>query len=441
METDQARKTFRLNEFQDRFIFSDERYSALFNEFGSGKSSAGYIKVNQCLWNHPKNFGIVIRNFGDDLLNSTIPQYFDLIYGSRYQIPDNIYYNQTQKLLRLPNGSELKFIAIDRPDDVRKLKNLVLGFFYIDQAEEIAEEVFTMLEGRLRLSGVKNQGFITGNPEGGDHWIKTKFYSKPINVTKVTIDSVNTEYGYWQGISDDFLGIVAKPMANKANLPVGYYERLIESYPREWLLKYVYSLWTGKTGMVYPFTDNNIIYEPWFKLNTLPKFAQVAYAQDYGISDTSPMVWLTIVKYDEKYYVIDEYYEYEQGIDAVNDYVETLDAIRTTKLEFTVGCPRTFQKEGTSKGKTPSHLFRTKIQSYPVPFESRQPVLAKLMEDERFFVFVNCENTIKEFKSYKWRTFKTAEDHAIEAIERAIYKFENVSKFDYEQLKYLPAGV
>ena len=193
--------------------------------------------------------------------------------------------------------------------------------------------------------------------------------------------------------------------------------------------------------MVYPFSDKNVIYDHWFKLNSLPKFAQVAYAQDYGISDTSPMVWLTIVKYDEKYYVINEYYEYEQGIDAVNDYVDSLNAIRTNKLEFVVGCPRTFQREGTSKGKTPANLFKMKVNAYPVPFESRQPILAKLIEDERFFVYADCVNTIKEFKNYKWRNFKNADNHAIEAIERAIHKFENVKAFDYSQIEHLPAGL
>jgi PBSX family phage terminase large subunit len=417
---------FVLNEWQDAFVFSDKRFVALFNEFGSGKTSAGIIKSWLLLEEYANNFGVVIRNFRDDLRNATIPQYFELIFGIRNYIPPDVGWNKTNNLLTLSNGSQLKFMALDRPEDATKLKNLVIGFFWIEQAEEIPEEVFTMLQGRLRLKSVPHYGFITGNPEGGDHWIKKTFYSHPLNVTVEEIDGINVQYGFWG--KNDSLGITARPLSNEKNLPEGYYKGLKETFPREWQIKYIYSMWTGLSGLVYPFEDDNIVYEnEQFSLNDLPKYSIVAYAQDYGISDTSPMVWLTLVKHDGTYYVVDEYYEYEKGIDDVCNYVKSLNAIHMKQPLFTVGCPRTFQKEGTSGGRKPVHLFRQNginIDKHAVPFETRQPVLAKLIETKKFKIFSNCENTIKEFRSYKWKNFKTADNHAIEAIERAIHRFE-----------------
>ena len=426
-------REFKLNKWQDKFVFSNDRYTALFNEFGSGKTSAGIIKAHNLLQDYPNNFGIAIRNFREDLRTGTIPQYFNLIFGNRNLVPENVYWNSTNSLLRLENGSELKFMALDRPEDVGKLKNIVIGFFFIDQAEEIAEEVFTMLDGRLRLPGMKHQGFITGNPEGGDHWIRTKFYNKHLDVNKTEIDGVKTEYGYYQGLNENYYGIVAKPLGNAANLPGGYYERLKQSFPRDWQLKYIYSLWTGKSGLVYPFTDDSIIYEneQEFQLNSVPEYSRICYAQDYGISDTSPMVWLTLVKYNECYYLINEYYEYEKGIDHVCDYAKNINSIIWIKPEFTVGCPRTFQREGTSRGKTPADLFRKQglnITKFPVPFETRHPILAKLIETGNFKIYSDCENAIKEFKSYKWRNIKSANNHAIEAVERAIARFVTVNR-------------
>lgn len=444
-----AKNKVTLNKWQETFIHSSKRYLALFNEFGSGKTTAGILRFAKMMQENPNNYGVVVRNLHDDLRNATIPQFFDLLFGSRFEVPENIYWNSTNKFMRLPNGSEIQFLALDRPDTYRKLKNLVVGCFFIDQGEEIAEEVWTILEGRMRLTGVQHSGFMTGNPEGGDHWIKDKFYAKPINVTKYKIDDIETEYGYWQGITSDYVGIVAKPLSNALNLPAGYYERLKQSFPRDWLLKYVYSLWTGKVGMIYPFSDKNIIYEPYpFDLDSLPKYSVVGYAQDYGISDTSAMVWLTVVKHDEMYYVIDEYYQFEQGIDAVCDYVKLNNDKMNIPARWTIGCPATFQKEASESkrqvNRMPVELFRAQgidIGKYPVSFESRQPILAKLIEDGKFKVFARCENLIKELKGFKWKNFKTANNHAIEAVERAIHKFENVTELDVKDLYNLPAGL
>ena len=79
-------RVFKLNEWQDRFLYTDCKYSALFNEFGSGKTTAGILKFWDLMVNYPGNFGVIIRNIHDELQSATIPQFFELIFASFFEL-------------------------------------------------------------------------------------------------------------------------------------------------------------------------------------------------------------------------------------------------------------------------------------------------------------------------------------------------------------------
>jgi len=423
----------KLNRWQDDFVFTDIDNVALFNEFGSGKTSAGIIKMQMLLNDYPKNVGVVLRNISDELKTATIPQYFELIFGDRNYVPDSVYYNIVDKHLIFENGSELWFMALDNIKSMRKLKNMVIGALWADQGEELDQEIWTMACGRIRLKNVPLRKFITGNAEGGDHWAKNMYYVEPLEIERDTIDNIKCEWGYWKGLDENYLGIIAKPKVNEPNLPAGYYDSLKKLYPNDWVLKYVYSQWTGKTGMVYPFNDENIV-EPddYFDLNNIPFHWQLFEGQDYGISETNPMVWLWFLMLENgDIHLVNEYYEYEQGIDHCIRYVKEFNTIfdkQQIKSRFIVGCPRTFQREGTSE-KKPADLFRNQgipISEYKIHFDIRQPIVSKLIEENRFKIWRRCENTIRELNRRRWKNIKTADDHATEALERALSKMMTI---------------
>jgi len=256
---------------------------------------------------------------------------------------------------------------------------------------------------------------------------------EPLEIERDTIDNIKCEWGYWKGLDENYLGIIAKPKVNEPNLPAGYYDSLKKLYPNDWVLKYVYSQWTGKTGMVYPFNDENIV-EPddYFDLNNIPFHWQLFEGQDYGISETNPMVWLWFLMLENgDIHLVNEYYEYEQGIDHCIRYVKEFNTIfdkQQIKSRFIVGCPRTFQREGTSE-KKPADLFRNQgipISEYKIHFDIRQPIVSKLIEENRFKIWRRCENTIRELNRRRWKNIKTADDHATEALERALSKMMTI---------------
>lgn len=62
--------------------------------------------------------------------------------------PDLIYkWNKSENLLTLINGHEIYFWGLD---DIEKLKSLELGWFWMDEVDEVNPEAFDVAIGRLR---------------------------------------------------------------------------------------------------------------------------------------------------------------------------------------------------------------------------------------------------------------------------------------------------
>jgi hypothetical protein len=77
---------------------------------------------------------------------------------------------------------EVMFLALDRPDHVKKLLSLELTFAYINEAKEIPRAVFDMIQTRLGRYPAKKDGGATwfglwmdSNPPDTDHWIYRVF--------------------------------------------------------------------------------------------------------------------------------------------------------------------------------------------------------------------------------------------------------------------------
>jgi len=72
---------------------------------------------------------------------------------------------------------------------VNKIKSMNLGFACIDQLEEIGEEIFLAIQGRLRRQGTERCFFAKCNPEGHnwawDRWVKQPYFDY-IEAQKIT---------------------------------------------------------------------------------------------------------------------------------------------------------------------------------------------------------------------------------------------------------------
>jgi len=362
---------------------------------------------------------------------ATIPEYFEVIFQNRQFPAANYYYNKTEKHLVCPNQSEVFFIALDKEYQIRKLKGTKFGVLWIDQVEEVDKGIFDMACGRVRHAVPFRQKIFTCNPEGGDHYLKELFFNQDIKTKKENMLFQGAKwpiyYGYWRGLNENYLGITAKPLANKSNIadPL-YYENLVRTLPREWVLKYVFANWFGKTGLIYPLNAENIIQHLPFESDELMYPVTRFELNDYGISDTSPMVWLNVVFYNGNYYITDEYYHYNGDIQKTAEYVRDLESKFSIKPLYRIGCDRAFQREGTSNNLTPAKLFGqygVLLSQFRIHLNTRRPILQKLFEQGKIKILESeCQFLLQELRGLKWNNEKSAPAHAVEALERGLAK-------------------
>ena len=152
---------------------------------------------------------------------------------------------------------ELIFIALDRPDDVRKIKSLELTGVYLNELSELPQNVLSHFKGRVNGRFPSNSfcaepywsGIIADtNPPDEDHWIfrdfeinKTPSYNvfhQPSGL--VTDDSgsfiKDAEGNYIQNIHAD----------NAEHLSSDYYPKLAEKQSEGFIKVYC----GGKYGLV-----------------------------------------------------------------------------------------------------------------------------------------------------------------------------------------------
>ena len=159
---------------QSEFLFSPEPYSMLFGGWGSGKTTIGCVKGLILSAAYPNNCGLVGRYHATDLEDSTMPMFFELC-PEKWIKPGG--WKKARKTLTLKNGSTVLFRHIHDPNPRRRhITSINLGWFFIDQVEEIELQHWNTLIGRLRRKeAIKRFGFGAGNPNGKD-WIFDSFY-------------------------------------------------------------------------------------------------------------------------------------------------------------------------------------------------------------------------------------------------------------------------
>lgn len=262
----------------EAFFYSNAFLSGIKGPIGSGKSTACCFRP----WRHlaesePDRNGVrrarwaVIRNTYPELKTTTIKtwhQWFPQSMG-RWQDTGP----PTHHILTGEVDMEVMFLALDRPDDVKKLLSLELTGAWANEAREVPKAVVDGLTGRVgrfppkRDGGSRWSGVIMDtNAPDTDHW----WYSWAERVPGETLDSlIKAEAKLRQ------MGVLAPTQAlfefftqpsgespeaeNISNLPPGYYELASAGKTEEWIKVYV----RGDYGYV---TDGKPVY-PEFRDN------------------------------------------------------------------------------------------------------------------------------------------------------------------------------
>jgi len=269
------------------FMRGDSFFRGLRGPVGSGKSVACCIEVmRRSMQQEPDESGIrktrwaIIRNTNPQLKTTTIKTWLDWM-------PEHIWgkFNWSPPFThRIRKGEldiEVIFLALDRPEDVKKLLSLELTGVFINEAREIPKSIIdacTMRVGRfpsMKDGGPTWYGVICDtNAPDDDHWWPIMAGESPIPEhfgKEESLMMVRPEG--WKfflqpgGMVEekdgdgDVIGYKLNPDAeNQKNLTPKYYPKIIAGKTKSWISIYVLNkLGTLSDGKpVYPDFDENV---------------------------------------------------------------------------------------------------------------------------------------------------------------------------------------
>jgi hypothetical protein len=195
------------------------RYKLFGGAMGGGKTRWLCEEAKDLSMNYPGNRGVMCRYHLADFKNSTLKTLEECF-------PPEIIvsHNLAEHSLKLINGSEIIYMGMSEMENVSKLKSMELGWFAIDEASEIPKETFLLFQSRLRRKLPDGRfppyyGVLASNP--ADCWLKDDFVL---------------------GGNPDYVFIPSLPKDNPF-LPPDYESKLRESYPEDWVHRFLEGSW------------------------------------------------------------------------------------------------------------------------------------------------------------------------------------------------------
>lgn len=287
---------------QADFIFDMEhRFQSYGGGLGNGKSTAGCLKA----WNlsnlFPGNMGFMGRLDGKEFRQTTMAEFKRLI-------PESFIAKRNDQLGYLKfkpqyGGSEI--IYGDLKED--RFNNINLGWFFIDQAEEIDESRWNLLVSRLRrqtpLIGdddtalcvdgqplyAPTYGFATFNPEGTNSYLYRFFHP----------DSLEKKDGYQLYQASTYDGLKA------GFIPQDYVDGMLAVFPPDARRRYLDGAWDIFSGRIFPQFDESVHCLDYIKV--LPHW-KIYESIDHGFINPTAVGWWAIDEFGNKF-LIDEHYE------------------------------------------------------------------------------------------------------------------------------------
>jgi hypothetical protein len=379
------------------------KYRGFCGGWGNGKTSWGCVETFIRLMEYPGTRAIVARKTRPELKSTSWDMLLNGDPGHPHAwtgIPQEAIasYNKSDLVIELVNKSIIFGLPLDDP---KKIENYNLGFFWIDQAEEIEEEIFLKFHGRLRQKVGPREGILTFNP-AGHNWLWKRFFDpmRPIrwvpqykSVEATTYDNPTLPDDY----IDQFVG-----------LPDVWIQRFLMG-SHEVFVGQIFTDWDPETHIVQPF---RIPYE-W------PRWCCI----DPGIRHEAAVSWVA------QDFVGNVYY-YRERLEANQDVSWWSDLIFECEARDDWGGPneqifrRLIGPEARQRGQTDGKSVLDVFNEYGVyPETADRSPAARISEvtahlrpktdhrnpwtgshpAPRLYVFADCDKLIEYLPQYRWK--------------------------------------
>ncbi len=259
-------REFKLSDYyiplpkQRVFHESPAKYKLFMGGVGSGKTMALDWEALLLSLEFPGNYGLVGRLYYPELRDTTMHDFFEICPSELIKE-----YKKTEHKVTLFNNSTIIFRALEDPD---KIKSLNLGWFGIDEMTEVPENVFLMLQSRLRRTNVPRRvGFGSTNPEGHD-WVFQRFGIKHKDDPKyLMVNVASTE---------------------NPHLPDDYVDDLMGSYDEIWIKRYIMGDPSAFEGQIISIWDPKVHIIKAF--DPPPEWTRVVVL-DHGTNNPTAVLW------------------------------------------------------------------------------------------------------------------------------------------------------
>lgn len=376
---------FEMLPHQKAFIYSKSKYTLNSGGVGSGKTFSLILKTLKLMIEYPGILVLIGARTFPMLRETTLREWNKLV-------PNQIVKKQTiaPPNIKLKNGSEVLFRSFDDPN---KLKSLNLGAFCIEEMSDISEDIFLMLQTRLRQIDMPQVGYGATNPGTFGNWVYRTFIETPIPDSEVvyskTIDNTYLDDGYINAMNQI-------QITNPA-----YYKRMVEGH------------WGALEGLIYNLPDSQ-------RISELPQeFHRYVAGLDFGFTD-SPTALVIMGVIDKTFYIVDEFYRHKMTSgDIVKEVKEKMNKYSINTIYCDSARPEII--EDLKRAGIPA---QGAIKSVDDGILWVQTTIG----EKRLFVNRDCTYTLREFDSYvidKKNTVKPTplkvNDHCMDAVRYAIY--------------------
>lgn len=249
---------------------------------GSGKTLIGCITTIILAILYPGDY-LVCRLFNPELKITTYRTLLALCPKElivEHRVADQILRIKSQ-------GGKTSDIIFRGLEEAEKHKSLNLNAAYIDEASQVPEAAFTLLQSRLRGPHVRKI-YATTNPEGHS-FLKRYFVQKQ-----------------WADpeIKKDFFHVCA-PSQDNNHLPEGYVGRLMKTWSKERIERDLMGNWDSFSGQIYTELDRRVHLIPKFDV---PMEWTRFMSADHGYKNPACFGWWA-VDYDGNLYLRKSFYK------------------------------------------------------------------------------------------------------------------------------------
>ena len=250
IDEEKQTKSFIPNPGQREFVFNNAKHILMAGGVRAGKTVAAVWKTLMIARMFENNLILVGRETYPSLRDTTLATFNDLIAELGWRVQ----WKAAEQCYVFPNKSKILFRYLD---GYSPRMGLSLGNFFIDQIEDIREEVFQTLLTRLDRQLVPTKEpqfkylvqaygqswqrttFHTANPTSEDHWIY-RLWALNRQRKLIGHPDYNPRYYLVEAATD----------INKSNLPPDFFQMLAD-LPQDLRDRYQHGIWGGKSNKLY----------------------------------------------------------------------------------------------------------------------------------------------------------------------------------------------